>query len=414
MELFLGGRAMALKLIVGDQESGNPTLPVRWCLDRRDLEKLRENEIPLEIVFVLLVVAYEGDYWQDRQLIPLSQAMTYVGLSHPGRHRLIAKVVSPYMNTSKVLKGMRNNIFNRFRSGRYQNEVLNFDRDEMLPQLSYGGSEVIDEIIEDCNIWVEVDKGHFAPEPPAWLNHWINFWHEDSLRDQCHLRRRAIMAFTIQPPLVLFWLVMWECVAILMYLISQVLMGLRGVSPLLLLHPWETNPKEMFPKQWYNSEKAFNSIYTRNSEGVGQKWRLWFHPLFLVGLGLTIYNLYRLNLLINVVLGLAGLGMFLLVIIIVSAVLMVVGGYLFKRFFKEWVADLKRIRQEAKVAAQSAVFIKPEARETQYDRVSSFLACSNVPRLGQSATLEALPKEQQTIRLRFLDFKRQVCKPFAG
>ena len=99
---------------------------------------------------------------------------------------------------------------------------------------------------------------------------------------------------------------------------------------------------------------------------------------------------------------------------IVGGVLMVVGGYLFKRFFKEWVADLKRIRQEAKVAAQSAVFIKPEARETQYDRVSSFLACSNVPRLGQSATLEALPKEQQTIRLRFLDFKRQVCKPFAG
>src|SRR5688572_29329577 len=108
-----------LRLITDQKTPENPTIAVRWCIDPKDQAKLLELKAPN--VHVLIVVAYENKA-EDRQLLPLADAMTYVGFRFPGKHTVYARLV-----WAEDLVGMKKYLLQRSSRSSYSNNVLDWE-----------------------------------------------------------------------------------------------------------------------------------------------------------------------------------------------------------------------------------------------------------------------------------------------
>jgi len=70
---------------------------------------------------------------------------------------------------------------------------------------------------------------------------------------------------------------------------------------------------------------------------------------------------------------------------------------------------------EADPTYQDSLKVKAEqARQRYLEDAYRYLTCPTATQAPVVVSLAALPKERRTLRLRFYDFKRAVCRPFAG
>ena len=173
-----------MKLIVSSEEVGSPTVPLRWCITPDEVQHLKQEKM---LNPHLLLVAIHGDWEVDRQLVPLSQMLTYVTFSRSGKNRLAACIVS----NSESVKELKKRYLGKDEYGHYNCNVFEDGR----LQVGYA----------QTGVTVQVAKEFFAKEPAAWERFWVNLWFETRQRDQCQFRRRRMLAYSIQPPLVLLY-----------------------------------------------------------------------------------------------------------------------------------------------------------------------------------------------------------------
>ena len=185
---------LPFELIVGDEtgEIMNGDVPVRWCVTPALVKELEVNKVTDP--HVLLVTADERGREMQRQMVPMTELMTYVRFTKSGSMKLYGFILD-----GSAGRKMLHNAYMRKQGGGYKTEVI----------YAYYGTPYDDLLFEftRTEVTVEIPEGVFGKEPSPWMKWFVNLWHSNSGRvvDECHYRRRLILAFTLKWIPVLLW-----------------------------------------------------------------------------------------------------------------------------------------------------------------------------------------------------------------
>ncbi len=399
-----------MKLIISETQVQDATIPVRWCLDRNELEKLKEQEVKNPSL-LLVVTTPSGNEWTevDRYLIPLDQMLAYVQFHKPGKNRILAAVVWRLDGDVSKLKEL---FFERSSYHRYEKNVLtyngkSFQRDNC--QWEFIGGETELEVV--------VPKELFAKEPPAWEKWWVNKFFETKPRDQCQYRRRRMIAYTIQPPIV-FLVVIFVSICRILAAGALLFLGKRKVDLRPIIHPF----------LYHNSDVwrcTAASVFLRDAEGKRRHWLVTFFspPVFpafvatLVGVKFIFPSLPLMqwwHYLIGSLATMVGIAvvvytLFAIIFILHSLFRLIFPVKIKKSWVEEWGEWIER-QMEKRYAEEAEKRRLAEVKKSQLQaELEQLLICN-----GEfTPSLRALPKKKQTVYLRFQDLKAKVCKPYA-
>jgi len=79
-----------MKLVANSDTAGNPTVALRWCLVPEEIAYLKDKKIPNPHILLLVV---NDRRCVDRQLLPISDLMTYISFNHLGDNTVWATIV---------------------------------------------------------------------------------------------------------------------------------------------------------------------------------------------------------------------------------------------------------------------------------------------------------------------------------
>lgn len=401
-----------MKLFVSETKVQDASIPIRWCLNQKELEELKMRKVKNPH---LLLVTVHDKQEVDRYLIPLDQMLAYIQFHKPGENRILATVV--WCEDSEInqpTSKLRHWFLQRSSSGGYEQNILKDDGENFLLNLGYF------RLKQQVELIVVVPAELFAKEPPAWEKWWVNLWHETKKpRDQCQYRRRRMLAYSIQPLVVLLFMIV---ISIFRALAAAVLLflGKRGVDLKPIIHPFQYQSEDV----WGDTE---DSVFLRNAKGKRQHWLIsFFSPLvFLIFLAILVgirfifpslvsnltlrwwhYPLGTLAVMVGIVVVAYALFAFLFIVDFLSRLIL-------KPVEKPWSEQRKVRRERTRKKEEEKELEEAEKRRRKEEQLRAeleqLLACDGefVPRLS------ALPKEKQTIYLRFQDLKAKVCKPYA-
>ena len=368
-----------IKLFVEDSNLHSPVAAVRWCIDKNTMNKLREREIIKP--YMALFVARENDeeFRQvDQKVVPLDQAMEYIEFHSPGKHIIFGCLV--WINCVNQKEAKKDLI------SYFKDHWCVSSKGEFIKPTSYSDDE-----IDSGSVNVVVPDGYFAKEPVAWERWWVNLWYESKPVNQCHFRRRKLLAYSIQPLMVLGYVLCRTFLSLIQILVL-LLIGTRKIQYQVILHPFIYD-------RWDAAPDKLSSVFLENSSGVKRDpvyllsvplvqlvilGLLWFVNWGLHKLGLSFGSVLLWLLAINVVMILAA--------IIVS----ILGGW--NKLFPTETKEQKEAR------------IKLEL-ERLYDEYQD-MVCVGAP---LRPSVSSLPSKRRTFYLRIQEFKfkSKVCLPFA-
>lgn len=184
------------ELIVGDEtgEILNGDIPVRWCVTPELVSELEEHEVV--DAHVLLVTATEKGTEMDRKLVPITELMTYVRFTRAGTMKIYGFIMSGKVGRKKLYQTYRQK-----NGGEYSTGVICDYTENPYDDIKYEYTRT--------QVDVVIPAGVFGKEPGPWMKWFVNMWHTYSGRvvDECHYRRRLILAFTLKWIPVLIWTV---------------------------------------------------------------------------------------------------------------------------------------------------------------------------------------------------------------
>lgn len=389
-----------MKLLIGKNESTGAVLPVRWCLTSEEVKKIA----PRKNVHVLFLVVNKGKE-VDRYLVPVEQMMYYVEFTKPGKNILFATLVY-----QKDLRELKKTVFKRNEDGKYIRDMYDEEKGRFFRQY-----KSFDDLLDlyETQVVIDVSPDFFAEQPSSLEWRWVNLWFETKPRNQCQFRRRRMLAYSIQPLIILLFVVIATIVRLFAALIWSLVMRRYGVNWGAIVHPFKNDTEDV----WHEAkdEKSFIT-HEKNGEKRSEVMKA---VMFL-----TFYFVYPPVTAIGVIVAIVGKTIFhsswswwmlffaapLIILVAAIIITLLIFGviWLLEKLaigdtFSEW-------KEKMSAAGYQKERQKREFEETRRFADLQILACPNeslVPKLG------ALPPEKQTIYLRFLDLKSRVCKPFA-
>lgn len=390
-----------MKLVANSETAGNATIPIRWCLAPEEIAALRYEKVA-DPYLLLITVHKKKDV--DRQLVPLDQMMTYLSFNHPGENTVFATVV--WHDTKAELKKWC------LDGDKYGNwETLFYDQET---------DSLVKGDLGKTRMTVNVSSQFFAKEPPAWEKWWTNLWFEREPRDQCQYRRRRMVAYSIQPPLVLLFITiitMFRALAAAFWFVFRTRTKINFEA---VVRPFKFESNDV----WYHARYGRN-FYKENKDGKERPEVVWFfHPTSILLVACLLLGIDKLwvhffsGWWLYLLLSPVAIGVVIVTVSIVVAFVTFISSLavkLFKRLNWRQVDEAKRAeklrKKREKQAREDAVrSIAIETKMKSLEGSFPLLTCDGplVPKI------EALPREKQTVHLRFLDLKSKVCKPFAG
>jgi hypothetical protein len=308
--------------------------------------------------------------------------MAYVEFRAPGKNKIFAFV-------STLGKRYVRSRFLTKDGGEYVTNILSYEGD------SFNEYIVNNEYLENNTdeIEVEVPKGCFAKEPSAWEKSWVNHFFRSRSVDQCDFRRRRLFAYTVQPLIMLFNLLIRS-----LPLLVATLIGSRNWSLKYLLHPLTYPLSESIGVLFGGS--IFIKRVREDVDGgpislsyIARKLCLLpFMPLVILIVGLLIF--VKAFLFVMICLALA-----LLMMVMIHFVIEGHAGKLLINTFRKLDAWLDSRH-------------KSDNHLWYMDRKEmDLLTCNNNPR---PLSLRDLPSHKRSISLRFHDLKSKVCRPFSS
>ena len=373
---------------------------------------------------------------EERRLVPIGPAqLTYIPFKYAGRVRIFVKLVW----VDSYREGIKNPsdwLSDRYCTGnrhQYHHDMLTWDGHDLLDEYQYfyeedwlahpdnanANSEIrtyyeqalaakkaaLAKTTEhsSARLDVVVPEGCFAKEPPAWLQKWVNLYSDsdDIPYDECEFRKKCVFAFSLQPIMVV---INYLCRLIVATGLLSV--GMRGINYRPLWDIFDASIADigsnlkgsMFYPEW--DRKIFQiSFWPIRAIPLS------FSPLTLIGSASFIWYFSDYDSgMIAILTGKTALA-WSLAAAIVSAVAVAV----------MWTLGLLIEAVTQKGIKQRDVERKRAVDQTDHpwylqERAIATLACEGRPLPTRVADL---PKEQQTIWLRLLDFKAKVCRPYA-
>ncbi len=393
-----------IKFIIGSDSVGDSVLPVSYCLTDKALEVI--GRLKMLNPFLLIVVAerriIEESETSDpqyhyhevsRQLVPLRQGLAYIRFPKAAEYEIRGVVV----NANDQKYGTLHKAFikkDRLIKFSYWDGFKKFKDPNRFHQ--FGNAQLV----------VNVGKEFFAKEPARWEKIWVNLLFEGQAVDQCHFRRRRIFAYTLQIPLLVIWFVGTVFFRLGSLIIGTIL-GQRNMNYRAVWDLWN----EDFTEVLGASGSMANSIFLSKKDGSPRVLTWQLYPLiaipFIVASFLGYYttenggttvgfipswdNAYiGLWWYIYFVLGIYALELLILGLAFISGPVFAVLGSVLSAV---WPAQPTKDET-----------IQSELNELKY------LTCSQ--RMGTVPSLDAVPEQYRTIRLKLQNFKAKVCRPY--
>lgn len=359
-----------LQLFCDNREIDNPSLPIRWCLEKDSLLELSPNYCNLVVILVRDLDNNE----LSRHIFSFKQGMAFIPLRRPGNTVITAFLLS-HISKKRLFSEARN-----MESGQLK-----------------GSSKCYNEIT------IYVPGEIFAPEPPRWLKWWVELWHRHRSVDQCQFRKRVIWAFTGKPIFSIIWM-LFACSLRFIVATALLLIGRLRVSFRPAIHPFAMDMESVSKPAWYEPKHTW--IWTKTlwgTKNIGDGCPLWvLAPTYFIFLLWTVAkiigwifvpeNTVTYHLIHNraLIWSLVSLG-----IIYLGGGSIVGIGYFFgaSDTWNSW-SKSRQAKRDAK---------------RKYQLLTSPVSCS----FGNlSPTLSSIPLKDRTIRLIFSGIKRHVCRPF--
>jgi len=225
------------RLVVGDNKpiiSGD--VAVRWCVNKATLDLLvQQGAIDPHI---LLVSVDDMGREKLRVLEPLSNMIAFYRFTRPGEARLHAFIVwkrhtsdgDPITSTGQHRRELKKRYLRKI-DRNYYTDILDYTCDMSLEGTYQKRIETRKPYSDFCDHYtycdVELPKDVFGKEPSGWISDFANLWHEGTVQDECHFRRRLIIACTLK---------IWPMMAIILIKYILFLIAAVGVSSIGLWH----------------------------------------------------------------------------------------------------------------------------------------------------------------------------------
>ncbi len=186
--------AQPFELIVGDKsgEILNGDIPVRWCVTPKLVSELEEHKV--KDAHVLLVTATPKGTEMDRKIVPITELMTYVRFTRAGHMKIYGFILTGAPGRKRLYQ-----TYKRKSEGVPYTDVICNYTNKPFDDIKYEYTRVEVDVI--------IPSGVFGKEPGPWMKWYVNMWHNMNGRviDECHYRRRLLLAFTLKWIPVLIW-----------------------------------------------------------------------------------------------------------------------------------------------------------------------------------------------------------------
>jgi hypothetical protein len=385
-----------MQLKIGKHNGISAVVPVTWCLSDQEVQHLTKDLDRKYFVIISVIKPDGNSYYEERRYCrPLTDQMAYVEFRNPGEHLILAGVMYNGYNKKRFLNiDQRCNGYNVYSHNLIYKENENWRLANSCLQ-DLGQSDM------RASLSVNIDEKLFAPKPVDY--DLVGRFFDTAPIDECHHRKRRFLAYfmllTVAPLVYLFRLA-W-------FLPFLLLTGLYARNWRWFLHP--------FRETWSNEEYLFAYAEYRDKDGKLQQkptWRQLTHwrMIFFIWPTLLCVLCAILELLLLLLKFLAGywalfsfigtIAMALAAILLIVAMTYVMTWSRIKKRYRQWRTD----RQEAQKQ------LRRQARK-QIVRELRQLGCDLAPK---EVSLKALPRQKQTVYLRFNALKAQICRPFAG
>jgi hypothetical protein len=370
------------QLQVSSNDVTNGNIAVSWCLDAQMLKKLSDNKVddPQVVIVVSPVEGYHS-HKEYRKVVPLKDLMTYVEFKASGLNKIWGFVSVNMPKDVRSINLSKN-------GGDYRTDILTDDGTNYY-QLAYHPTNYSNDQYS-VPIEVNVPAGAFAKEPPKWEKIWVNHWFRSKPQDQCDYRRRRLLAYTVQPLVMLLDIVVVRT----MFLLLPTLWLSRGMTLQTHLHPLRNGVSEI-PDLFKGGSWVIPHLPEDNDKsGVNLTFsylfrKFWKMPLMpAVFLPLWFFHHFHM------------LGWVLAIVVAVIAVVCLVlfcatGGatWVFESIHK-WLTEKPAV---------SPWYL-------EHDEIEA-IVCT--PERKAFTSVRSLPAKHRTIYLRFQDLKAKVCRPFS-
>lgn len=369
-----------LELHVADRDVTSGSVAVSWCIDKETLTNLAElgYNHPMVVLITAPIPSKSHRYRvsdQVRKTVPLKDLIAYVEFRASGPNKIWAFLVKDREVAQRAVRN--NNLLSEIYDHANQDEdyfgAIDLELYTAHNQPNMIMSEQRDNYEYRCvaePILVDVPAGAFAKDPPQWEQAWVNMFYRKAPIDQCDYRRRRILAYTLQPLLMLLSL----GVRLVVFIIG-LLIGARN------LHPKYFNFFQYNVESIDEMVKGGTIFYGRTDSVLLNIVRFPLMPLF--------WPIYYIILMQNSILGLLST----VGTVILSLLIFTVGAGTIGYFYD---------RHQENVASQPAWYLDEDEQD--------LIVCT-----GQKKpmTVGELPLRHRSIRLRVAALKSKVCRPFS-
>jgi hypothetical protein len=365
-----------LKLTEIDVTSGS--IPITWCLSKEWLEN--NNIRDYWVLFIVAPPTPNGKNAEWRGYAKLSDMMAYITFYRPGKNRVYARLSN---NKDTVKEWM-----SRY-EGQWKTDYIGYPSYSWeIDRYNEGKWEfkLTPPTDRPCTyLDLDMPKECFAAEPWEFEKTWVNWLWSNKAIDQCEFRKRRMFAYSIQPFLFIFVILLRYIVAF-----SVSIVGCRKVNYSPLWMPFTTSLSDIV-QDIDGTYLVIKNIPEPFSYAIVP-----IVPLTLISVvsGFFLEGLSGIWLGLVFPLGfLAILGVVFL--FCVSASSLPILNWIGNR----WDAYWTRIEED-----REARWKEWEAHQRQ------LMMCSTRTRI---TSIRDLPKAKRTVRLRFQGLKSMVCKPFS-
>jgi len=384
----------SLELHFSDKPVMSASIPIQWCLTRELVQYFNEHCVTKMALIVRPVGrSLKNTRCESRKIVNINDMMSYIDFKYPGENHVVAIPLYPGgVNVRFVLTRAAAD-WETYIFSKHDKEDGNYP-DSYHPvvckgelalasniiQLTFKGEEIL------AHEKVDMPGGCFAPEPSEAEKNWVNFFFRDPALDQCDFRRRRLLAYSVQPILIIALMEFRLLIAILM-----TGMLIRKVNWKPIYQPTIHETDDVYIN---TDDKVF--IYGDLGDEYRNHRRYIICTYILIN-PLVLILLTSLSLIFN--------SAWLTVPIMVYLLIMLCMGVFQAGAFIKKVEDA-RPRPRPKPKAEA----KPKRVEAPPMAIDEFTVCTG----AGFVPMKQLPKSKKTIKLKFLDLKNKICIPFQG
>ncbi len=422
-----------LQLFIQQPEQGSvdATVPVRWCTSPA-LAQMLEDKGAINPFLYITIRPYTQGTFDDadvriyksdsaRYLVPLTQEMQYVSFSRPGHNEVAATIV--WNQEGKGVHTLQA-IFARRKDDDWTKSFQAYSESTFMSEMNvtyktrsrqYSGC-ILGEASD--TISVDVPSDMFAKEPPQWVKDYTGKFSDTKAFDQCRMRRRVLISMIFLP---LFFLIGYTFRTALMVVGS--FWGLRKMRFGNFVHPFRERAEDVMAdihrSDW---REPFWFIKADGSIRSPIRWPINPISIVLLATGLWVIgsiqtgtdeNMERLlgwswlqALSVSV-----AIHLLLIALIAVGCVLVLIFGALMGVVPAENIsARLTTRRQRRELAKAKQQELDQKEQLAELSRQLRGMTCTME---SSKVSVDALPANKRSVRLRLQMTKQKVCKPYA-